>query len=75
MHQVQPSTPEGQSENADGDPQQQDSLRSRTFMGLLLTQFLGTTNDNILRWLAIGLGKEYFDERHESTVLAVGPLA
>src|SRR3954471_17468638 len=52
--------------------QQRDRLMSTTFIGLLLTQFLGTTNDNILRWLAIGLGKEYFDEQHESTVLAVG---
>ena len=40
---------------------QRDRLMSLTFIGLLLTQFLGATNDNILRWLVIGLGKEYVD--------------
>ena len=38
--------------------QQRDRLMSTTFIGLLLTQFLGATNDNILRWLVIGIGKE-----------------
>jgi acyl-[acyl-carrier-protein]-phospholipid O-acyltransferase/long-chain-fatty-acid--[acyl-carrier-protein] ligase len=72
MHQVQPSARGGQITHADVDPQQQDSLRSTTFVGLLLTQFLGATNDNILRWLAIGLGKQFFEKQHASTVLAVG---
>lgn len=49
-----------------------DRLISRTFIGLLLTQFLGATNDNILRWLVIGLGKEYVSKDQISTVLAVG---
>ena len=35
------------------------SLVSASFLGLLLTQFLGATNDNILRWLVIGIGKDY----------------
>jgi 1-acyl-sn-glycerol-3-phosphate acyltransferase len=35
------------------------SLVSRSFLGLLATQFLGATNDNILRWLVIGIGKDY----------------
>jgi len=61
MHQVDSSTAGGQAQDADGDPQQRDSLMSRTFIGLLLTQFLGTTNDNILRWLVIGIGKQYVD--------------
>src|SRR4051794_10338597 len=72
MHHAQSSAPEGHSENADGDPQQQDSLRSTTFIGLLLTQFLGATNDNILRWLVIGVGKELVTPSQISTVLAVG---
>ncbi len=27
---------------------------SKSFLGLLLSQLLGATNDNILRWLVIG---------------------
>ena len=72
MHQVQPSTAKGQSQDADGDLPQHASLRSTTFIGLLVTQFLGAANDNILRWLVIGIGKEYFDKQHTSAVLAVG---
>src|SRR3954471_7349916 len=52
--------------------QQRDRLMSTTFIGLLLTQFLGATNDNILRWLAIGVGKELVTKDQISTVLAVG---
>jgi acyl-[acyl-carrier-protein]-phospholipid O-acyltransferase/long-chain-fatty-acid--[acyl-carrier-protein] ligase len=37
------------------------SLISASFLGLLFTQFLGATNDNILRWLVIGIGKDYAD--------------
>src|SRR3989337_2300809 len=51
---------------------QRDRLMSLTFVGLLLTQFLGATNDNILRWLVIGLGKEYVARDQISTVLAIG---
>ncbi len=43
-----------------------------TFIGLLMTQFLGTTNDNILRWLVIGIGKHYVARDHQSAVLAIG---
>lgn len=58
--------------DASGNPVQRDRLMSLTFIGLLLTQFLGATNDNILRWLVIGLGKEYVQKDQISTVLAVG---
>jgi acyl-[acyl-carrier-protein]-phospholipid O-acyltransferase/long-chain-fatty-acid--[acyl-carrier-protein] ligase len=62
--------------DAAGDPNQRDRLMSLTFIGLLLTQFLGATNDNILRWLVIGLGKQYVDSGRVtldvSTVLAIG---
>jgi acyl-[acyl-carrier-protein]-phospholipid O-acyltransferase/long-chain-fatty-acid--[acyl-carrier-protein] ligase len=54
------------------EPVQRDRLMSLTFIGLLLTQFLGATNDNILRWLVIGLGKHYVEKDQVSTVLAVG---
>jgi acyl-[acyl-carrier-protein]-phospholipid O-acyltransferase/long-chain-fatty-acid--[acyl-carrier-protein] ligase len=72
VHQAHSSTTGGHAPVAEGDPPQHDSLRSTTFIGLLLTQFLGATNDNILRWLVIGLGKEYVDKQHISEVLAVG---
>lgn len=70
MHHL--SLPGGLSQNEDIESQQSDSLRSKTFIGLLLTQFLGVTNDNVLRWLVIGLGKEYVDKQHMSAVLAIG---
>jgi acyl-[acyl-carrier-protein]-phospholipid O-acyltransferase / long-chain-fatty-acid--[acyl-carrier-protein] ligase len=40
--------------------QGEETLLSKSFLGLLLTQLLGATNDNILRWLVIGVGKQYF---------------
>lgn len=55
----------------DGEGNQRDRLMSVTFVGLLLTQFLGATNDSVLRWLVIGLGKD-FDSYDHSTVLAIG---
>ncbi len=58
--------------NEAGEPVQRERLLSLTFIGLLATQFLGATNDNILRWLVIGLGKHYVERDQFSTVLAVG---
>jgi hypothetical protein len=31
-------------------------LMSRSFLGLLITQFLGAMNDNMFRWLVIPIG-------------------
>ena len=47
-------------------------LLSPSFLGLLLTQLLGATNDNILRWLVIGIGKDYFQGGQVSRILALG---
>lgn len=47
-------------------------LLSASFLGLLMTQFLGATNDNILRWLIIGIGKDYFDPGQVSFILSLG---
>ncbi len=47
-------------------------LLSASFLGLLSTQFLTAVNDNILRWLVIGVGKEYVEERYHSTILTIG---
>lgn len=50
----------------------QGHLLSASFLGLLVTQFLGATNDNILRWLVIGIGKQHVSEENVSWILAAG---
>ena len=50
-------------------------LLSRSFLGLLLTQFFGATNDNLLRWLVIGVGKQYVEESQVGWILAAGTVA
>jgi acyl-[acyl-carrier-protein]-phospholipid O-acyltransferase / long-chain-fatty-acid--[acyl-carrier-protein] ligase len=72
MHQAHTPTNEGTHGDSDPHAQQYDSLRAPTFIGLLVTQFLGATNDNILRWLAIGLGKQFVAANQVSTIVAVG---
>src|SRR5262245_45327031 len=45
-------------------------LLSRGFLGLLATQFLTACNDNIFRWLVIGIGKDHvaaYARAHESS--------
>lgn len=49
-----------------------EGLRSASYLGLLGTHFLTLMNDNILRWLAIGIGKQAVDTSHMSTTLAIG---
>lgn len=34
------------------------TLRSRSFVGLVLTQILGSFNDNMLRWLVVPIGQQ-----------------
>ena len=41
-------------------------------LGLLATQFLGTTNDNLLRWLVALIGKEYVGPEYASQALSAG---
>jgi len=48
------------------------SLHSKSFRGLLLTQLLGAANDNILRWLVIGVGKQYVEKSQVGWVLMAG---
>ena len=48
------------------------SLLSGSFLGLLITQFLGAANDNILRWLVIGLGKQFVADEQVYWILAMG---
>lgn len=47
----------------------QDGLSSRSYLGLWLTQFLGTINDNAFRWLAVPIGKMAMDD---SSAVALG---
>jgi len=47
-------------------------LASKSFLGLLVTQFLGATNDNIFRWLVIGIGKDFVEPHQVAGVLSAG---
>ena len=38
-------------------PVSHDGLASRSFLGLLATQFLGAMNDNLFRWLVVPIAK------------------
>ncbi|MFT7641867.1 MAG: acyl-[acyl-carrier-protein]-phospholipid O-acyltransferase, partial [Pirellulaceae bacterium] len=51
-----------------------DKLTAPSFLGLLLTQTLTATNDNIFRWLAIGIGKDYVEPQHHSMILMAGTV-
>src|SRR4051794_12962897 len=72
MHQAHMPPKEGTRSDAATGILPRDRLMSTTFIGLLLTQFLGVTNDNILRWLVIGVGKEIVNPTQISSVLAIG---
>ncbi len=50
----------------------QRSLSSISFIALLLTQLLTAVNDNVFRWLAIGIGKDYVDPSHVGNILMAG---
>ncbi len=50
----------------------EQSLVSRSFLGLLLTQLLGCANDNILRWLVIGIGKDFVEPKRVGWILMLG---
>lgn len=58
----------GHSAGAAGD----GGLRSLSFQGLLITQLLTATNDNVFRWLAIGIGKDYVTPANVGLILMAG---
>ena len=67
-----------QSQSSEGEPaccQVDRRLLSKSFQGLLITQFLGATNDNVLRWLVIGIGKQYVEPEQVGWILAAGSAA
>lgn len=47
-------------------------LLSPSFLGLLVTQFLGAFNDNMFRWLVIPIGKELATGENASVALSAG---
>src|SRR5262245_19389433 len=49
-------------------------LLSAGFLGLLATQFLTAANDNIFRWLVIGLGKQHVAESQHNSILTAGTV-
>ena len=49
-------------------------LLSAGFQGLLFTQLLTATNDNIFRWLVIGIGKQYVTPDNVRHVLMAGSV-
>ncbi|MFO0906481.1 MAG: acyl-[ACP]--phospholipid O-acyltransferase [Pirellulales bacterium] len=52
-----------------------DSLRSPSFLSLLVMQALTVVNDNAFRWLAVGIGKQYVAAERHSLVLSLGAVA
>lgn len=53
-------------------PNGANELLSRSFLGLLATQFLGAMNDNMFRWLVVPIGKDLVGPEHTATALSVG---
>ena len=50
----------------------QGGLTSRSFLALLLTQFLTGVNDNMFRWLAVFIGKQKLGPDDTALVLSAG---
>ena len=47
-------------------------IKSLSFGSLMTTQWLTSINDNIFRWLVIGIGKDYVDPGDWGSILMVG---
>lgn len=57
-----------------GSGKQKSELLSTSFQALLFTQLLTSTNDNIFRWLVIGIGKDHIDVSNAGLVLMAGTV-
>ncbi len=53
-------------------PERATSLWNLSFQGLLFTQFLTAVNDNIFRWLVIGIGKDHVEPSNVGVILTAG---
>ncbi len=49
-----------------------EGLLSRSYVGLLVTQFLGAMNDNIFRWFCVWIGKDLVSEQFEDLAVSAG---
>ena len=47
-------------------------LATRSFLGLLVTQFLVALNDNMFRWLIVPIGKDILGAEHADRALSMG---
>ncbi|MEC9092739.1 MAG: MFS transporter [Planctomycetota bacterium] len=47
-------------------------MKSLSFNSLMVTQWLTSINDNIFRWLVIGIGKDYVNPGNWADILMVG---
>jgi 1-acyl-sn-glycerol-3-phosphate acyltransferase len=54
------------------EAESQPGLLSASFQGLLFTQLLTATNDNVFRWLVIGIGKDYVEPGQVGMILMAG---
>ncbi|MHB0960901.1 MAG: MFS transporter [Pirellulaceae bacterium] len=61
------------STTTDGPPPASlQGLWSLSFLSLVVTQLLTAINDNVFRWLAIGIGKDYVTPANVGTILMAG---
>ncbi len=63
------------SQHSDHDPAPAEpggGLLSRSFVALLVTQFLGAVNDNMFRWLVVPIGKFKVGDELAATALSAG---
>ncbi|MBN1591489.1 MAG: MFS transporter, partial [Pirellulales bacterium] len=61
-------TPAAETDSVDAKP----SLWSRSFLGLLATQFFGTMNDNMFRWLVVPICKDLVGTDQAALALSAG---
>ncbi|MBM4003700.1 MAG: MFS transporter [Planctomycetes bacterium] len=59
-------------EHERGSTNGQLGLRSWSFAGLVAMQFLTVVNDNVFRWLVVGIGKQFVDREQVQFVLTAG---
>ncbi|HBO45224.1 MAG TPA: acyl-[ACP]--phospholipid O-acyltransferase, partial [Planctomycetaceae bacterium] len=53
-------------------PSESSTLWTRSFLGLLATQFLGAVNDNMFRWLVVPICKELVGTEKAAAALSAG---
>ena len=53
-------------------PLAKPGMKSLSFYSLMLTQWLTSINDNIFRWLVIGIGKDYVNPGDWNSIIMVG---